>query len=43
MYDHLISSDVKVKQSTVGSQLVGVIVANGLLPFRPGCGVSKEK
>ena len=43
IYDYLTAVDSKIKQSTIGPQLVGVAVANGLLPYRAGSGVSKEK
>jgi len=43
LYKSLTSPDVKSTRSVTGVQMVGVIVANGLLPYRDDESVSKDR
>ena len=42
MYDQFSVQDPKDPRSGTGLQLLGVVLANKLPPFVPGCGIEKE-
>ena len=43
LHENLSNTDVKSTRGATGVQMVGVIVANGLLPYRDDGSVSKER
>ena len=43
LYENLSDSDVKNTRNATGVQMVGVIVANGLLPYQDDGSVSKDR
>jgi len=43
LYENLTNADVKNTRNATGVQMVGVVVANGLLPYRDDSGVSKDR
>jgi len=43
LYENLCDSDVKNTRNATGVQMVGVIVANGLLPYQDDGSVSKDR
>ena len=43
LYENLTSTDVKSTRNATGVQMVGVIVANGLLPYTDDETVSRDR
>ena len=43
IYEKFSSADVNKKENSVGIQLMGIVLANKISPFRPGCGVDIER
>ncbi len=43
IYDQFSAQDAKGKLNGTGLQLLGVVLANKLPPYAPGCGVKKEE
>ncbi len=43
IYDRVAAQDPKGAENGTGLQLLGVVVANKLPPYVPGCGVRKEE
>ena len=43
IYEKFLSADVNKKENSVGIQLMGIVLANKISPFRPGCGVDVER
>ncbi len=43
IHDEFKMKDLQDKDTIAGIQLLGVVLANSLPPFVPGCGIEKEK
>jgi len=43
LHENLTNADAKSKRNATGIQMVGVVVANGLLPYRDDGSVSKDR
>ncbi|XP_028413162.1 DNA-dependent protein kinase catalytic subunit-like [Dendronephthya gigantea] len=43
IYERFSNASVNTKENSVGIQLMGVIVANKITPFKPGCGVDEKR